>query len=120
LKKNKIGPSGRGNLVPVGPKLITEREVALKNKSNLSAFLKKKRVEAGLTQSEVAQELGYSSPQFISNWERGLANPPVFILRNLTKLYKVSADEMFTKLMAEVERDLHREFYSSKSARRRN
>jgi len=92
----------------------------VKSKSHLSQFLKKKRMEAGLTQSEVASELGYSSPQFISNWERGLANPPVFILRNLTKLYKVPADEMFNKLLSEVERDLHREFYSSKPARRRN
>ncbi|MCM2281688.1 MAG: helix-turn-helix domain-containing protein [Bdellovibrionaceae bacterium] len=90
----------------------------MKNRTQLAAFLKKKRIDAGLTQSEVANELGYSSPQFISNWERGLANPPVFILRNLTKLYKVSSDEMFNKLMQEVERDLHREFYSSKGRRR--
>lgn len=90
----------------------------MKNRTQLAAFLKKKRVDAGLTQSEVASQLGYSSPQFISNWERGLANPPVFILRNLTKLYKVPADEMFGKLMQEVERDLHREFYSSKGRRR--
>lgn len=98
----------------------TKRFMTLKNRTQLATFLKKKRIEAGLTQSEVASELGYSSPQFISNWERGLANPPVFILRNLTKLYKVSADEMFKKLMQEVERDLHSEFYSSRSARRRN
>lgn len=91
----------------------------MKNRTHLAAFLKKKRIDAGLTQSEVANSLGYTSPQFISNWERGLANPPVFILRNLTKLYKVPADEMFSKLMEEIERDLHREFYSTKNSRRR-
>ena len=89
----------------------------MKNRTQLASFLKKKRVEAGLTQSEVASQLGYSSPQFISNWERGLANPPVFILRNLTKLYKVPADEMFNKLLQEVERDLHREFYNPRRRR---
>ena len=89
-----------------------------KNKSELSQFLKGKRIEAGLTQSEVAEKLGYSSPQFISNWERGLANPPVFILRTLTKLYKVPAGEMFSMLLSEVEQDLHREFYSTKGVRR--
>jgi transcriptional regulator with XRE-family HTH domain len=95
-------------------------ESILKNKTQLASFLKKKRVEAGLTQSDVASELGYSSPQFISNWERGLANPPVFILRNLTKLYKVPAEEMFTKLLQEVERNLHRDFYASRTVRRKN
>jgi transcriptional regulator with XRE-family HTH domain len=91
----------------------------LRNKTVLAAYLKKKRIEAGLTQSEVASELGYSSPQFISNWERGLANPPVFVLKNLTRLYGVSADEMFQKLLAEVERELHREFYAAKPVRKR-
>ncbi len=91
----------------------------MKNRTQLASFLKEKRIEIGLTQSEVASTLGYSSPQFISNWERGLANPPVFILRNLTKIYKVPADEMFAKLMHEVERDMHREFYTTKVSRRR-
>lgn len=90
----------------------------MKKKNSLSAFLKDKRVEAGLTQSEVAKKLGYSSPQFISNWERGLANPPVFILRDLTKMYKVPTEEMFSRLLEEVEADLHREFYGSKGRRR--
>lgn len=90
----------------------------MKKRGQLAVFLKEKRVQAGLTQSQVAEKLGYSSPQFVSNWERGLANPPVFILRDLTKMYKVPADEMFQLLLAEVERDLHREFYSSKGRRR--
>lgn len=86
----------------------------MKKQGRLAAFLKEKRVEAGLTQSDVARKLGYSSPQFISNWERGLANPPVFVLRDITKMYKVPADKMFSVLMEEVEADLHREFYSTK------
>lgn len=90
----------------------------MKKRGQLAVFLKEKRVQAGLTQSQVAEKLGYSSPQFVSNWERGLANPPVFILRDLTKMYKVSADEMFNLLLAEVERDLHKEFYSSKGRRK--
>jgi hypothetical protein len=33
-------------------------------------------------------------------------------------MYKVGADEMFTLLLAEVERNLHKEFYSSKGRKR--
>lgn len=90
----------------------------MKKRGHLSVFLKDKRVEAGLTQSEVARRLGYSSPQFVSNWERGLANPPVFILRDLTKMYKVSADQMFEMLVDEVRGQLEKEFYSSRGRRR--
>ena len=93
-------------------------ELELKKRGQLAVFLKDKRVQANLTQSQVAEKLGYSSPQFISNWERGLASPPVFVLKDLTKMYKVAADEMFTLLLGEVERNLHKEFYSSKGRRR--
>ena len=90
----------------------------MKKRDGLSEFLKNKRIEANLTQSEVARKLGYSSPQFVSNWERGLANPPVVILRDLTKMYKVSADKMFDMLVDETREQLHKEFYSTKSKRK--
>jgi len=90
----------------------------MKKRGRLAGFLKEKRVAAGLTQSEVARKLGYSSPQFVSNWERGLANPPVFVLRDLTKMYKVSADSMFDLLVDDVKNELHREFYASRGRRR--
>jgi len=90
----------------------------MKKRGRLAGFLKEKRVAAGLTQSEVARKLGYSSPQFVSNWERGLANPPVFVLRDLTKMYRVSADSMFDLLVDDVKAELHREFYASRNRRR--
>jgi transcriptional regulator with XRE-family HTH domain len=86
----------------------------LASNEGLAVFLKERRVHVGLTQSDVAKKLGYSSPQFVSNWERGLARPPVFILRNLTKMYRVPAEQMFKALMSEVEGDLHKEFYSAR------
>jgi transcriptional regulator with XRE-family HTH domain len=86
--------------------------------SNLAEYLKNKRVHAGLTQSDVARKMGYSSPQFVSNWERALARPPVTVLKELTKLYKVSADEVFRMLLGEVETELKTEFYGK--AKRRN
>ena len=90
----------------------------MKKQRAMAEYLKEKRAKANLTQSDVASKLGYSSPQFVSNWERGLAKPPVFVLRDLTKLYRVPANEMFSVLLAEVESDLREEFYSSKARRR--
>ena len=55
-------------------------------------LFKNKRVELGLSQSQVAQKLAFSSPQFVSNWERGLALPPVVCLPELLKLLKLNKD----------------------------
>lgn len=86
-------------------------------KAEISELLKKGREHAGLSQADVARELGYSSPQFISNWERGLSSPPVPKLKRLCKLYRVSIDEAYKSMLAstldEVETKLHSQFYGN-------
>ena len=66
---------------------------------------------------EIAEKLGYSTSQFISNWERGISQPPLNTLRKIAELYKINADEMFNVLLdatiAQVEVDLRRKFYSA-------
>jgi transcriptional regulator with XRE-family HTH domain len=85
----------------------------------LSDFLKTKRISAGLSQKDVADRLGYSTPQFISNWERGVSQPPITILKKLGEIYKVSADEVFevtlNATITEVTKDLKRKFANSKA-----
>ena len=90
----------------------------MKKRGGLAEYLKERRMQAGLTQSEVAKKLGYSSPQFVSNWERGLANPPIFVLRDLTKMYKVPVDQMFDLIVEDFKLELQREFSASRSRRR--
>lgn len=84
----------------------------------LPEYLKDMRVKAGLTQAEVANKLGYTSPQFVSNWERGLANPPVFMLKGLTKLYRVDAEEMLKRFLQDVESEIRGEFYEKRAEKR--
>lgn len=52
-------------------------------------FLQKSRLAASLSQREVAARLGYTTPQFVSNWERGLSLPPLRTLPELASLLKV-------------------------------
>lgn len=82
----------------------------------LSKFLKEKRLQAGLSQGDVAKKLGYTSPQFVSNWERGLSQPPVATLRKIAQIYNISANDMFeVTLKATIEQvttDLTEKFYS--------
>lgn len=91
-----------------------------KKETNLLAdFLKQKRTAAGLSQRDVADELGYETPQFISNWERGVSFPPISALKDLGELYKISADDLFeVTLQATVKRvtnEMKRKFFSSRS-----
>lgn len=83
--------------------------------SVFGVFLKQKRVEAGLSQKEVADKLNYGSGQFISDWERGLANPPLKVVRKLAKMYSVTDDVIFNLMLeATIEvmrRDWELEFY---------
>lgn len=70
---------------------------------SLGNYLRDKRVEAGFTQSEIANKLGYSTPQFISNFERGLCSPPLKNLKALVKLYRIPVDEIMVLIMKEQE-----------------
>lgn len=83
-----------------------------------SKYLKKIRVESGLSQSEVATKLGYSTSQFVSNWERGLSHPPVQSVKVLADLYKVESADVFEALLRatllSVETDLRKKFASVK------
>ena len=65
----------------------------------LSIYLKKCRENSGISQGEIAKYLGYTTPQFISNWERGLSSPPMDKLADLIKLIKIKP-EIVLELMS--------------------
>ncbi len=88
----------------------------MKDVKDLSKFLREAREKAGLTQMDVAERLGYSSAQFISNWERGLSSPPMKTLTVLAQMYKVGTEEIFQAILAitlsTAEDSLRREYKS--------
>lgn len=88
----------------------------MKQVKALSDFLKEKRTQVGLSQKDVADKLGYSSAQFISNWERGLSSPPMHTLKKLAEMYNVNVDEMFDVILEstleQVRVDLQKKFYN--------
>jgi transcriptional regulator with XRE-family HTH domain len=88
---------------------------------DLSKFLKEKRLEAGLSQGAVSKKLGYTSPQFVSNWERGLSQPPVATLRKIAQIYNISANDMFDVMLKatidQVTAELTEKFYKQTKTR---
>lgn len=71
--------------------------------SILNQYLRKKRLEAGLTQKELAEELGYRS-QFIANWERGVSAPPAHVYPKLIQILNIPEQEILELLYAESRR----------------
>ncbi|MBO9667694.1 MAG: helix-turn-helix transcriptional regulator [Bdellovibrio sp.] len=55
----------------------------------LGTLLKEHRLKAGMTQQDLANKFGYSTAQFISNWERGISQPPMETLVQLSVLLKI-------------------------------
>ena len=88
------------------------------NKIELAKYLKEKRLAANLSQINIAHRLGYGSAQFISNWERGVARPPVSAIKKIAEVLRVPADEIFEIVLraeiARVTEDLTRKFWGTK------
>ncbi len=72
------------------------------------------REKAGLTQREVSDILGYSTPQFISNVERGRCRFPVEKLPKIRKLYRLSADQVINLFLSEERGSLLKVFKRAK------
>jgi len=79
--------------------------------SKLGKYLQKKRKLAKLSQGKVSKLLGYSSPQMISNIERGTCAPPMDALKKMAALYKISASEM-TETLLQVQKDYFKSEFS--------
>ena len=74
---------------------------------------KQLREKAGLTQRDVSDSLGYSTPQFISNVERGRCRFPVQKLPKIKKLYKLSVEQVIELFLSEERLGLMRVFKRS-------
>lgn len=75
--------------------------------------LKAMRENAGLSQSDVAREIGWTTPQLVSNFERSISLPPIDSLKQLSKIYKVDCDYL-KQLIFEASVSSYRESLSKK------
>lgn len=71
-------------------------------------MLKELREKAGLTQAELAEKFGYSTPQFISNIERGRAMLPVAQYPKAAKILGVSVNRLIEHKIAHTRKILRK------------
>ena len=60
---------------------------------NIGEKIAELRRERGMTQEALASRL-VISPQAISKWERGIANPDLELIPEIAKLFGISTDEL--------------------------
>ena len=88
----------------------------------LGKFLQDARMRAGLSQKDVADDLGYQRAQYVSNWERGLTTPPGRTLRRLADLYQIPAEELYDVILEfmlkQTRVDLEKEYFGSRRTKR--
>lgn len=56
-------------------------------------FLREKRMEAGWTQAQVAEQLGVR-PSAVTMWETGERKPNIIMLKRLADLFDCTTDEL--------------------------
>ena len=78
--------------------------------SKLKDVIKVKRIEKGFSQSKLAKVLGYSSGQFVSNWERGESYPPVDRLAKMSLLFEMDDKILFNLYIEEYVSEKTKEF----------
>jgi transcriptional regulator with XRE-family HTH domain len=62
--------------------------------TKVGTFIKTTRTEMGLTQKSLATKLGWKSPQFISNIERGEAILPVCQLKKMSRVLSTKTSSL--------------------------
>lgn len=80
----------------------------------VSELLKQARIDAGISQGELAKHLGYTSSQFVSNWERGFCEPPINRLCEIADFLSVEKALIKKTLMAEYEERIDKALWGGK------
>ncbi|MBF0313465.1 MAG: helix-turn-helix transcriptional regulator [Oligoflexia bacterium] len=87
---------------------------------NIAKLIKSKRVghTKNYSQSELSHLLGYKNGQFISNVERALCNIPLKMLRRVSEILDIPAEDLKMAILKDQESTLNRYLYGP--AKRRN
>ncbi len=83
---------------------------------NIAKLIRTKRTNhpKGYSQSELSHLLGYKNGQFISNVERALCNIPLKMLRRVSEILTIDAQELKEAILKDQENTL--DLYLSKDA----
>ncbi len=75
---------------------------------NIASLVRTKRINhpKNYSQSDLSLLLGYKNGQFISNVERGLCNVPLKMMKKISDVLDISADDIKTAILKDHEETL--------------
>lgn len=79
----------------------------------ISQIIRAARTKSRMSQSDLGKILGYSSGQFVSNWERGTSYPPMDRLARIVKLFKLNKKQILELYIEETTSEKIREFHAA-------
>ena len=76
--------------------------------TNIAKLIRTKRINhpKGYSQSELSHLLGYKNGQFISNVERALCNIPLKMLKKVSEVLDINADELKDAILKDHDQTL--------------
>ncbi len=86
---------------------------------NIAHLIRTKRMNhpKGYSQSELSHLLGYKNGQFISNVERALCNIPLKMLRKVSEVLDIPAEELKGAILRDQEETLNNYLYNLKTTK---
>ena len=72
----------------------------------LGDYLRFSRIESGFSQWEISKFLGYSTSQFVSNWETGRSSPPLDALAKIRGPLGLSEETIVELILQDTEREV--------------
>lgn len=82
-------------------------KIALPYSKEIGVFFQAHRVKSGLSQSDLADELGVNK-QLISNWERGLCSPRMDHIGKIVKLTRIPKKKLIALLLKQSETEIRK------------
>lgn len=76
----------------------------------IADLIKEKRHVAKIKQQDLSRELGYKSAQFVSNWERGISQPPLKDAKKVCKILGISEYKYKQILVRDYKQEVERAF----------
>lgn len=87
---------------------------------NIAHLIRTRRMNhpKGYSQSELSHLLGYKNGQFISNVERALCNIPLKMLRKVSEVLDIPAEELKGAILKDQEETLNNYLYNLKTTKK--
>jgi transcriptional regulator with XRE-family HTH domain len=80
----------------------------------MAELLRDKRVKLEISQFALAKSMGFTSAQFVSNWERAVSSPPLSSLPKICHLLKIKESDMIAAFLKSTKTEIEDAFKSSK------